>query len=100
MSRLVFKARDCAATAALALTLSTGSAVAGTVTTSVMIPLDDTVYAQTNQTPEWVNLVGRLHVVTQVVLPGDACAPTDPCREVRTRVRTNLAEVSGVGQTR
>ncbi len=82
-----------------ALLLFADTAAAGNVTSSLMIPLNESVYVQATAVPEWVDLTGRLHLVTQVNVPGDACIPTDPCRGVRNRVHANLAEVSAVGRS-
>ena len=86
--------------AALGHALAPRVAAAGqVVTTSLMIPFQETVFVTNNTPPEGVLLTGQLHLVIQVAIPADPCYPVDPCRSVPYSVHTNLAGVSGVGQT-
>jgi len=78
----------------LLLLLAPLSATAATLTTSVW-----TQFTTTVTQPEVINLGGAIHVVTQITIPGDPCAPTDPCRGVPVTMQLNLAGVTGIGQT-
>jgi acetolactate synthase regulatory subunit len=68
--------------------ISTLAVVALAATTSVNRVLSGVIGLST----ETVDYAGIVHVVTKV--PGNSCAPTDPCE-----VFVNLAGVNGVGRT-
>ncbi|HEY3137300.1 MAG TPA: hypothetical protein VGL29_14825 [Blastocatellia bacterium] len=81
-----------------ALPSAGGAAGSSHVTTSLMIPLNGSVFVNLGTQSEQVNLSGPIHLLTQVFQPGVPCQPGDPCRS-SVSIHTNLAGVMGVGET-
>jgi hypothetical protein len=68
-----------------------------TTTSNLMIPFQGTVYVNTGEQSEAVDLAGSIHLVVQVFSPTDPCASCVPPNPIR--IHTNMISVSGVGQT-
>jgi hypothetical protein len=69
------------------------TAADGPVTTQLHLNFPSPVFVETGTQAELVDFSGTIHMVVHVT-PPDPIAPPDPIR-----VHTNLAGVSGVGQT-
>jgi hypothetical protein len=80
------------------LALSTAASARKLVTTTVVAPLQDSVFVTSGTSSEWVTLSGSVQSLVIVTTPGDSCIPTEPCHGV-PYIMAAILQGRGVGQT-
>ena len=70
-----------------------------TMTTTLRVPVKDTVFQANMVRPEWVAITGLVQATLQIVIPTEPCISGDPCRNLNVAGRATLINAQAVGLT-